>query len=68
MSVMKSFAPNIQAMKKQSKLLTAIGAAGYKTGSQIVIAMDMLTVSYGIAKEKYVFHKSSGKEMTVSSW
>jgi hypothetical protein len=28
----------------------------------------MLTVSYGIAKEKYVFHKSSGKEMTVSSW
>ena len=46
-------------------VLTAIEAAGYKTGSQIVIAMDAANSElWDSKKKKYVFHKSSGKEMT----
>jgi enolase len=45
--------------------LTAIQAAGYKTGSQIVIAMDAANSElWDAKKKKYVFHKSSGKEMS----
>ena len=53
-------------MKKLLKLcLEAITAAGYKTGSQIVIAMDAANSElWDAKKKKYVFHKSSGKEMS----
>jgi enolase len=45
--------------------LTAIGAAGYKAGSQIVIAMDAANSElWDAKKKKYVFHKSSGKEVS----
>ena len=60
------FAPNIQSNEEAIEtVLTAIDAAGYKTGSQIVIAMDAANSElWNSKKKKYVFHKSSGKEMT----
>lgn len=60
------FAPNIQSNEEAIEtVLTAITAAGYKTGSQIVIAMDAAnTELWDSKKKKYVFHKSSGKEMS----
>jgi enolase len=60
------FAPNIQSNEEAIEMvLTAIEAAGYKTGSQIMIAMDAAnTELWDAKKKKYVFHKSSGKEMS----
>ena len=60
------FAPNIQSNEEAIEtVLTAINAAGYKTGSQIVIAMDAAnTELWDSKKKKYVFHKSSGKEIS----
>jgi len=60
------FAPNIQSNEEAIEtVLTAIGAAGYKAGSQIVIAMDAANSELRDAKKKkYVFHKSTGKEMS----
>ena len=60
------FAPNIQSNEEAIEtVLTAINVAGYKTGSQVVIAMDAANSELWNAKKKrYVFHKSSGKEMT----
>ncbi|HEX6171801.1 MAG TPA: phosphopyruvate hydratase [Chitinophagaceae bacterium] len=60
------FAPNIKSNEEAIEtVLTAIEAAGYKTGSQIVIAMDAANSElWDSKKKKYVFHKSSGKEMT----
>lgn len=60
------FAPNIQSNEEAIEtVLTAIQAAGYKTGSQVVIAMDAANSElWDGKKKKYVFHKSSGKEMS----
>ena len=60
------FAPNIQSNEEAIEtVLTAIQAAGYKTGSQIMIAMDAANSElWDGKKKKYVFHKSSGKEMS----
>jgi enolase len=60
------FAPNIQSNEEAIEMvLTAIDAAGYKAGSQIKIAMDAANSElWNSKKKKYVFHKSSGKEMT----
>ncbi|MER3499440.1 MAG: phosphopyruvate hydratase [Chitinophagaceae bacterium] len=60
------FAPNIQSNEEAIEtVLLAIEAAGYKAGSQIVIAMDAANSElWDGKKKKYVFHKSSGKEMT----
>lgn len=60
------FAPNIQSNEEAIEtVLTAIQSAGYKAGSQIVIAMDAANSElWDNKKKKYVFHKSSGKEMT----
>ncbi len=59
------FAPNIQSNEEAIEIvLTAIQKAGYKTGSQIVIAMDAANSELWDAKQKcYVFKKSSGKKM-----
>jgi len=68
------FAPNIQSNEEAIEtVLEAITAAGYKTGSQIAIAMDAANSElWDGKKKKYVFHKSDGKEMTseelVSYW
>lgn len=60
------FAPNIQSNEEAIEMvLTAIDAAGYKTGSQIMIAMDAANSElWDSKKKKYIFHKSSGKEMS----
>ena len=60
------FAPNIQSNEEAIEtVLTAIQVAGYKTGSQIAIAMDAANSELWNAKEKkYIFHKSDGKKMS----
>jgi enolase len=60
------FAPNIQSNEEAIEtVLEAITAAGYKAGTQIGIAMDAAnTELWDAKKKKYVFHKSSGKEMS----
>ena len=60
------FAPNIQSNEEAIEtVLEAITAAGYKAGSQIVIAMDAANSElWDAKKKKYVFHKSSGKIMS----
>ena len=58
------FAPNIQSNEEAIEtVLTAIDAAGYKAGSQIVIAMDAANSElWDAKKKKYVFHKSTGRK------
>jgi enolase len=60
------FAPDIQSNEEAIEtVLTAIQAAGYKTGSQVAIAMDAANSELWNAKEKkYVFHKSNGKKLS----
>ena len=60
------FAPNIQSNEEAIEtVLEAITAAGYKTGSQIVIAMDAANSELWDAKsKKYVFHKSDGNKLS----
>lgn len=60
------FAPNIQSNEEAIEtVLIAIETAGYKTGSQIMIAMDAANSElWNAKKKKYVFHKSNGKEMS----
>ncbi len=68
------FAPNIQSNEEAIEtVLTAIQTAGYKTGTEICIAMDAANSELWNAEEKkYIFHKSDGKKMTseqlVSYW
>ena len=59
-------APNIQSNEEAIEtVLTAIQAAGYKTGSQVAIAMDAANSELWNDKEKkYIFHKSDGKKLT----
>ncbi len=60
------FAPNIQSNEEAIEtVLESIKVAGFKTGSQIGIAMDAANSELWNAKEKkYIFHKSDGKKMT----
>jgi len=60
------FAPNIQSNEEAIEtVLEAISAAGYKTGSQIAIAMDAANSElWDAKKKKYVFHKSNKKELS----
>jgi len=60
------FAPNIQSNEEAIEMvLTAVQAAGFKTGSQIAIAMDAANSELWNAKEKkYIFHKSDNKKLT----
>lgn len=59
------FAPNIQSNEEAIEtVLEAIKSAGFKSGSQIGIAMDAANSELWKEKEKkYVFHKSDGKKM-----
>ena len=60
------FAPNIQSNEEAIEtVLTAIQSAGYKTGSQVSIAMDAANSELWNSKEKkYIFHKSDNKKLT----
>ena len=58
------FAPNISSNEEAIEtVLEAINAAGYKTGSQVMIAMDAAN-SELYKNGKYVFHKSDGKSLS----
>ena len=59
------FAPNIQSNEEAIEtVLAAIQGAGYKAGSQVLVAMDAANSELWDAKQKcYVFKKSSGKKM-----
>ena len=60
------FAPNIQSNEEAiDTVMAAITAAGFKTGTQIAIAMDpAVSEMYDSAKKVYHFHKSDGKELS----
>ena len=60
------FAPNIKSNKEAIEIvLKSIESAGYKPGEDIMIAMDAAASEfYNAKKKRYVFHKSSGKELT----
>ncbi len=60
------FAPNIKSNEEAIEtVLEAIAAAGYKAGTQVQVAMDAANSElWDSKKKKYVFHKSSGKEMS----
>ncbi|MGI8584471.1 MAG: phosphopyruvate hydratase [Chitinophagaceae bacterium] len=61
------FAPNIQSNKEAIEtVLTAIEVAGYKTGSQIVIAMDpAVSEMFDSTSKTYHFHKSDGPKLSI---
>jgi enolase len=60
------FAPNIKSNEEAIEtVLKAIETAGYRPGEDVYIAMDAASSEfYDREKGKYVFHKSSGKEMS----
>lgn len=60
------FAPNIQSNEEAIEIvLDAIKLAGFKTGTQVGIALDSASSELWDSKQKkYVFHKSDGKKMT----
>jgi enolase len=58
------FAPNIGSNEEAIEtVLIAIDAAGYKAGTQVMIAMDAAN-SELYKNGKYVFHKSDGKSLS----
>ncbi|MCC7401985.1 MAG: phosphopyruvate hydratase [Chitinophagaceae bacterium] len=60
------FAPNIQSNEEAIEtVLTAIESAGYKTGSQVAIAMDpAVSEMFDNSNKIYHFHKSDGKKLS----
>ncbi|HYC40959.1 MAG TPA: phosphopyruvate hydratase [Chitinophagaceae bacterium] len=60
------FAPNLSGNDEAIEtVLAAIESAGYKPGTQVALAMDAANSElWDARKKKYVFHKSSGKEMS----
>jgi len=61
------FAPNIQSNEEAiDTVMEAIKAAGFKTGTQVCIAMDpAVSEMYDSAKKVYHFHKSDGKKLSI---
>jgi enolase len=60
------FAPNLKSNEEACEvILEAIDKAGYKAGKDIFIALDPAASEfYDKTKKKYVFKKSSGKELS----
>lgn len=60
------FAPNLQSNEEAIEtVLTAITKAGFKTGSQVAVAMDpAVSEMYDASKKVYHFHKSDGKKLS----
>jgi enolase len=60
------FAPDIQSNDEAIEtVMTAIGAAGFKAGTQVSIALDpAVSEMYDSAKKVYHFHKSDGKKLS----
>jgi len=61
------FAPDIQSNEEAIEtVLTAIGKAGFKPGSEIAIAMDpAVSEMFDTDKKLYHFHKSDGKKLPI---
>ncbi len=61
------FAPNLKTNDEAVEaILKAIEKAGYKAGKDICLAFDIAASEfYDAEKKKYVFKKSSGKELTA---
>jgi enolase len=61
------FAPNIQSNEEAIEtVLIAIETAGYKTGSQIAIAIDpAVSEMFDSASKVYHFHKSDGTKLSI---
>ncbi|MEO9051084.1 MAG: phosphopyruvate hydratase [Ginsengibacter sp.] len=61
------FAPNIQSNEEAIEtVMMAINKAGYKTGTQVAIAMDpAVSEMYDTNKRVYHFHKSDGKKLSA---
>ncbi len=62
------FAPNIKSNQEAIEtVLTAIEAAGYRPGEDIMIAMDAAASEFYLADEKvYHFHKSTNEKLTAA--
>ncbi len=60
------FAPNIQSNEEAIEtVLSAIEKAGFKSGTQVGIAMDpAVSEMYDAGKKVYHFHKSDGKKLS----
>jgi enolase len=60
------FAPDIQSNEEAiDTVMTAISAAGFKSGTQVSIAMDpAVSEMYDAGKKVYHFHKSDGKKLS----
>lgn len=60
------FAPNLSSNEEAIELiLDSIEKAGYKAGSEILLAMDAaVSELYNDSKKAYVFHKSDGTTMS----
>jgi enolase len=60
------FAPNLKSNEEAiERILEAIGAAGYKAGEQIAIALDPAASEfYDSASKKYIFKKSDKSQRT----
>ncbi|MEO7424370.1 MAG: phosphopyruvate hydratase [Fibrobacteria bacterium] len=63
------FAPNLKSVKDAlDSIMKAVKAAGYEPGKDVKIALDVASSEfYEKDKNKYVFHKSSGKSYTPSA-
>lgn len=61
------FAPDIQSNDEAiDTVMTAINAAGFKTGTQVAIALDpAISELYDSAKKQYHFHKSDGRKLSA---
>jgi len=61
------FAPNVKSNEEGlDTILEAIGAAGYKPGGQISLALDVAASEFHAGKDKYVLKKSGGGTKTSS--
>ncbi|MFW6313309.1 MAG: phosphopyruvate hydratase, partial [Spirochaetota bacterium] len=62
------FAPNLKSNEEACEvILQAIDAAGYKAGEQVMLALDPASSEfYDKEKEKYVFKKSDGRELSAT--
>jgi len=61
------FAPNVKSNEEGLEtILEAVGAAGYKPGGQISLALDVAASEFHAGKDKYVLKKSGGGTKTSS--
>ncbi len=61
------FAPNVKSNEEGLEtILEAIGAAGYKPGTEISLALDVAASEFHAGKDKYVLKKSGGGTRTSS--